>query len=65
MDATIQELEDRIRAAEASERDHKSDSCSPSYRVSRDAMTMGKTLPWVVGGSLNPTWVEWLMGYPL
>ena len=22
-------------------------------------------LPSVVGGSLNPTWVEWLMGYPI
>ncbi len=46
-------------------RDHKSDSCGPEYRAQRDAMTMGKTLPWVVGGSLNPTWVEWLMGFPL
>jgi DNA (cytosine-5)-methyltransferase 1 len=23
------------------------------------------SLPTVVGGSLNPTWVEWLMGWPL
>jgi hypothetical protein len=45
-------------------RDHKSDSCSAEFRAKRDAMTMGKTLPWEVGGLLNPTWVEWLMGYP-
>ena len=25
----------------------------------------GRKLATVVGGSLNPTWVEWLMGYPL
>ena len=24
----------------------------------------GKPLPRAVGGQLNPTWVEWLMGYP-
>jgi len=24
----------------------------------------GKNLRTAVGGSLNPTWVEWLMGYP-
>jgi hypothetical protein len=45
-------------------RDHKSDSCSPAFRAKRDAMAIGKTLPWVLGGLLNPTWVEWLMGYP-
>jgi hypothetical protein len=46
-------------------RDFKSDSCSPEYRAKRDAMTIGKTLPWVIGGNLNPTWVEWLMAWPL
>ena len=25
----------------------------------------GKPLPRVVGGPLNPTWIEWLMGFPL
>jgi len=25
----------------------------------------GEDLPTVVGGSLNPNWVEWLMGYPI
>ena len=25
----------------------------------------GKQLPNAVGGALNPTWVEWLMGWPL
>jgi len=45
-------------------RDHKSDSCTPEYRAKRDAMTMGKTLPWTMGGLLNPRWCEGLMGFP-
>ena len=45
-------------------RDFKSDSCTPEFRAKRDAMTMGKTLPWVLGGLLNPTWCEWFMGFP-
>jgi hypothetical protein len=45
-------------------RDFKSDSCSPEYRAKRDAMTMGKTLPWTLGGLLNPRWCESFMGYP-
>lgn len=45
-------------------RDFKSDSCSPQFRELRDSMTMGKTLPWVLGGLLNPTWCEWFMGFP-
>ena len=46
-------------------RDWKSDSCGPEYRQERDAMTIGKTLPWTIGGLLNPTWCEWFMGFPL
>jgi hypothetical protein len=45
-------------------RDHKSDSCTPEFRAKRDAMTMGKTLPWTMGGLLNPRWCEGLMGFP-
>jgi hypothetical protein len=25
----------------------------------------GEQLPNAIGGALNPTWVEWLMGYPI
>jgi len=46
-------------------RDYKSDSCGPEYRQARDAMTMGKTLPWTLGGLLNPRWCEGFMGYPI
>lgn len=46
-------------------RDYRSDSCTPGVKAIRDAHTRGKTLPWEVGGLLNPTWVEWLMGWPL
>jgi hypothetical protein len=45
-------------------RDHKSDSCTPAFRAKRDGMTMGKTLPWTLGGLLNPQWCESFMGYP-
>ena len=31
----------------------------------RERRKKGQDLPTVVGGSLNPQWVEWLMGYPL
>lgn len=46
-------------------RDFKSDSCTPEYRAKRDAMTMGKTVPWTLGGLLNPRWCEVFMGYPI
>jgi hypothetical protein len=46
-------------------RDFRSESCSPTYFAEREAQTRGKTLAWEAGGSLNPTWVEWLMGFPL
>lgn len=32
---------------------------------SRGGGTKGEQLPNAVGGALNPTWVEWLMGFPL
>ena len=31
----------------------------------RGGGTKGEQLPNFVGGSLNPTWVEWLMGWPI
>jgi hypothetical protein len=31
----------------------------------RDGGTKGEQLPNAVGGALNPTWVEWLQGFPL
>ena len=46
-------------------RDYRSDSGSPEWTEMRQSQTRGKPLPFVVGGTLNPTWVEWLMGWPL
>ena len=43
---------------------HKSDRSTPEWREKRMAEPRGKPLPFVVGGTLNPMWVEWLMGYP-
>lgn len=34
-------------------------------RMERTGSKAGECLPQVVGGQLNPTWVEWLMGWPL
>jgi len=45
-------------------RDYKSESCSSEVKSARDAHSRGKTLPWVLGGLLNPAWAEWLMGWP-
>lgn len=33
-------------------------------RMERTGSKAGECLPQVVGGQLNPTWVEWLMGWP-
>ena len=46
-------------------RDGKSGSFSEAGRAKRDQQTRGKPLSEVVGGQLNPTWVEWLMGWPI
>ena len=40
----------------------KSDGCGGPGRSGRDG---GMNLRTAAGGSLNPTWVEWLMGWPL
>ena len=39
-------------------------SRSPEGAAMEMARTSGPDLPSVAGGSLNPTWVEWLMGFP-
>jgi DNA (cytosine-5)-methyltransferase 1 len=48
------------------QRDYKGKTIS-GERVTKSGKTQkyGDTLPNVVGGKLNPTWVEWLMGWPL
>lgn len=46
-------------------RDYRSDKCTPEVKAARDAHPRGKTLPWVLGGLLNPEWTEWLMGWPI
>ena len=33
-------------------------------QCSGDGREIPNKLGWAVGGSLNPTWVEWLMGFP-
>lgn len=34
-------------------------------RMDRTGSKAGECLPQIVGGALSPTWVEWLMGWPL
>jgi hypothetical protein len=43
-------------------RDYRSPGRS---RLERTGSTAGECLPQAIGGQLNPTWVEWLMGFPL
>ncbi len=38
---------------------------TPEGAAKERARTNGPDLPAMAGGSLNPTWVEWLMGFPL
>ncbi len=44
-------------------RDHRHPNAK-SY-LERGGGSKGEQLPNAFGGALNPTWVEWLMGYPL
>ena len=46
-------------------RDYRSDKCSQETMDKRNAHPRGKTLPWVLGGLLNPGWTEWFMGWPI
>ena len=46
-------------------RDYRSDSCTQKVKAERDAQTRGKSLPWVLGGLVNPPWAEWFMGFPI
>lgn len=45
--------------------------CARDYRSpgktrrERTGGSQGENLPQIVGGQLNPTWVEWLMGWPI
>lgn len=55
----------RTMFATPTARDSKSGVFSPAAKAERDAQTRGKPLNEQIGGSLNPTWVEWLMGWPL
>lgn len=36
----------------------------PTSKASQDRYSAGPTLGQVIGGKLNPMWVEWLMGFP-
>jgi len=43
----------------------KSSPSGPDYARRNRESSGGDDLVTILGGSLNPTWVEWLMGYPL
>ena len=48
--------------------DYRSPNTNPGARSESKilaAIGMSDSLPTIVGGSLNPQWVEWLMNYPL
>ena len=41
-------------------RDYKDNGLNTNYQKAKEKNRLAGT----AGGSLNPTWVEWLMGYP-
>ena len=46
-------------------RDWRSEKRSPDAYLKRLADKRGTSLPFQIGGALNPTWIEWLMAWPL
>lgn len=58
-------LQTAVRWATPTARDYRSPG-TPEGRAKRQAQSKrGEPLTEQVGGQLNPTWVEWLMGFPL
>jgi len=45
--------------------DYRSPNLNPCKNGQKIEPSSGHALPAQVGGQLNPTWVEWLMGWPL
>jgi hypothetical protein len=56
------QLVDAVKWATPVARDYRHPGRS---RMERTGSKSGDPLPQQVGGALNPTWVEWLMGWPL
>src|SRR5262249_4759631 len=54
-----------VRWATPTARDYRSEKRAPGKREKRMEDSRGTSLPFQVNGSLSPTWVEWLMGFPL
>ena len=59
------QLVDAVKFATPLARDYKSGKFSEDGKAHRENQTRGKPLSEQIGGKLNPTWVEWLMGWPL
>jgi hypothetical protein len=45
--------------------DYRSPNMNPAKSGQKVEPSSGHALPAQVGGQLNPTWVEWLMGWPI
>jgi hypothetical protein len=56
-------LAEQIMFPTPTARDYKSGAFTPTAKAKRDEHSRGKPLSEMVGGQLNPKWVEWLMGY--
>jgi hypothetical protein len=56
-------LRDAVMWPTPAERDYRHPNKKPY--AERGGGKKGEQLPNAVGGSLNPTWVEWLMGFPV
>jgi hypothetical protein len=59
------DLDDAVAASQLFPTPNATDYKGPSSRSKgKERPICDDDLPTRIGGSLNPTWVEWLMGYP-
>ena len=66
-------LQDAVKWATPQSRDWKEQRLSAAIAMQNEKIGASKSLPRqlssehpeLIGGQLNPTWVEWLMGWPL
>ena len=61
----MDQLPNAVAWATPTRSDYRSPNMNPCKNEQKIELSSGHALPAQVGGSLNPTWVEWLMGWPL
>ncbi len=62
---SLETMAERDQWPTPTQRDYRSDKRTEIGAAKRAESKRGIMLPESVGGLLNPTWVEWLMGFPI